>query len=119
VIDEPERGQRDFQHYETRGFEPSEAERSGSLFVGFFRFMRHVQSFAPIEDADAKTPHPAACPARLRPGGQYYAHPQNLFWRIMGEPLGTDPASPYEQRTQTLKSAVIALWDVFGHAAAA
>ncbi len=41
---------------------------------------------------------------------QYYAHPQNVFWKIMGELTGAD--GPYEQRCQTLLEHGIALWDV-------
>lgn len=75
--------------------------------------MRHVQSFAPIEDADARILILGSMPGEASlQAGQYYAHPQNLFWRIMGELLGTDLASPYGQRVQALKSARIALWDV-------
>jgi len=44
--------------------------------------------------------------------GQYYAHPRNAFWPIMGELLGTAPNLPYETRAQALKFAGIALWDV-------
>ncbi|MFT3733453.1 MAG: DNA-deoxyinosine glycosylase [Rhodocyclaceae bacterium] len=43
---------------------------------------------------------------------QYYAHPQNLFWKILGTALGFDPAMPYEQRTAQLAAAHIAVWDV-------
>ena len=43
---------------------------------------------------------------------QYYAHPQNVFWRILGEILGFDPASPYATRVATVQSAGIAVWDV-------
>jgi TDG/mug DNA glycosylase family protein len=43
---------------------------------------------------------------------RYYAHPRNQFWRIVGELLGFDPASPYEARVGSLRSAGIALWDV-------
>src|SRR3990172_6260586 len=77
------------------------------------QLMRHVQSFAPIETADARILILGSMPgeASLR-ANQYYAHPRNLFWRIMGELLGFDPASPYSQKVQALKSARIALWDV-------
>ena len=75
--------------------------------------MRHIQSFAPIENADTKILILGSMPgeASLK-AGQYYAHPRNLFWRIMGELLNTDPDLPYSQRTEALKSAQIALWDV-------
>jgi hypoxanthine-DNA glycosylase len=44
--------------------------------------------------------------------GQYYAHPQNLFWRILGEVTGAAPALHYAARARALKSCGIALWDV-------
>lgn len=45
--------------------------------------------------------------------GQYYAHPQNRFWPIMGRLLGFDLAqTSYVQRTVCLTNAGIALWDV-------
>ena len=44
--------------------------------------------------------------------GQYYAHPQNGFWPIMGELFGFDPKLPYEQRLARLRENGIALWDV-------
>lgn len=43
--------------------------------------------------------------------GQYYAHPRNLFWRIMGDLVGGDPAAPYDERVEQLLAAGIALWD--------
>jgi hypoxanthine-DNA glycosylase len=43
---------------------------------------------------------------------QYYAHPQNAFWRIVGGLLGFDPALPYAARTALVESAGIAVWDV-------
>jgi double-stranded uracil-DNA glycosylase len=43
---------------------------------------------------------------------QYYAHPQNLFWRLVGGVIGCELAPlPYEQRLATLLDAGIGLWD--------
>ena len=44
--------------------------------------------------------------------GQYYAHPRNHFWPIMGRLLGAGPELPYAKRVRRLKSSGIALWDV-------
>jgi len=43
---------------------------------------------------------------------QYYAHPRNAFWAIMGELFSFSPAIPYEQRLHALRKSGIALWDV-------
>jgi len=43
---------------------------------------------------------------------QYYAHPRNAFWPIMGKLIGAEPDLPYEVRLQKLRSSNIALWDV-------
>ncbi|WP_293779677.1 DNA-deoxyinosine glycosylase [uncultured Oxalicibacterium sp.] len=44
---------------------------------------------------------------------QYYAHPQNQFWRLLSAVLDDDLASlPYEQRLQKLLHHHIGLWDV-------
>ena len=42
----------------------------------------------------------------------YYAHPRNLFWRIMEELFGAGPESSYEKRQEILKQRGISLWDV-------
>ena len=75
--------------------------------------MPHIQSFPPIADATANILILGSMPGKesLR-AGQYYAHRRNAFWAIMGELVGASPALPYETRTQQLKSAGIALWDV-------
>jgi len=46
---------------------------------------------------------------------QYYAHPQNLFWKLIGEILGFDSAMPYEERVCVLQNHGIAVWDVLKH----
>ncbi len=43
---------------------------------------------------------------------QYYAHPRNAFWKIMGQLLGFEASLDYQQRTMILKQHHIALWDV-------
>jgi hypoxanthine-DNA glycosylase len=75
--------------------------------------MPQVQSFPPIENPTATTLILGSMPGKesLR-AGQYYAHRRNAFWPIMGDLVGAAPTLPYEARTQILKSAGIALWDV-------
>ena len=48
---------------------------------------------------------------------QYYAHPRNGFWRLIGGVIGIDLAPlPYLQRLEALKSAGVGLWDVLASA---
>jgi hypoxanthine-DNA glycosylase len=45
---------------------------------------------------------------------QYYGHPGNDFWRLLGRAIGENLASmDYESRLATLKRNGIGLWDVF------
>jgi TDG/mug DNA glycosylase family protein len=43
---------------------------------------------------------------------QYYAQPQNVFWRIMGALFGAGPDVRYEERTRRLIEQRVAVWDV-------
>jgi len=72
-----------------------------------------VRSFAPIADVSARILILGSMPGieSLRTK-QYYAHPRNAFWRIMGELVGASPDMSYAARTRRLKKAGIALWDV-------
>jgi hypoxanthine-DNA glycosylase len=75
--------------------------------------MPRVRSFKPIEDGKAEILILGSMPGRASLAArQYYAHPQNAFWRIAAELLEFDRASPYAKRVQALKAARIALWDV-------
>lgn len=44
---------------------------------------------------------------------QYYAHPQNAFWPIMGALCGAGRELPYEERLRVLAKSGIGVWNVF------
>ena len=72
-----------------------------------------VHSFPPIEDASARTLILGTMPGIASLAAQqYYAHPRNAFWGILGGLLGFDPKLDYTTRTQRLIADGIALWDV-------
>ncbi len=48
--------------------------------------------------------------------GEYYAHPRNAFWPIMGALFGAGRERPYAQRLRKLAARGVMLWDVL-HAA--
>jgi hypoxanthine-DNA glycosylase len=72
-----------------------------------------VGCFPPVEATNATVLILGSMPGKesLRQD-QYYAHPQNTFWKIMGELVGAHPHLPYEERLHKLTEARIALWDV-------
>ena len=43
---------------------------------------------------------------------QYYAHPQNQFWKIIFEIFEEDFTADYQKRTEIIRKNNIALWDV-------
>ncbi len=74
---------------------------------------RVIQSFAPIADGHATRLILGSMPgAASLAAGQYYAHRQNAFWRIMGELLSFASDAPYVERVQALLRGRIAVWDV-------
>ncbi|MFO1209246.1 MAG: DNA-deoxyinosine glycosylase [Amaricoccus sp.] len=80
--------------------------------------MSRARSFEPALDAGARVLLLGTLPgpASLREG-QYYAHPRNAFWRLIGAVVGTDLAAlPYPDRLATLRRARVGLWDVIASA---
>lgn len=79
-----------------------------------------LRCFPPLARADAATLILGSMPgaASLR-AGEYYAHPRNLFWPILGELGGARPAAPYRARVGALLAARLALWDVLAACARA
>ncbi len=43
---------------------------------------------------------------------QYYAHPRNVFWRIMGEIFNFDYEIDYQQRIAMVNAYKVGIWDV-------
>jgi len=74
--------------------------------------MTRVESFPPIVSDNSKVLILGSMPgeASLK-AGQYYAHPRNAFWPIMGALFGAAPSLPYEIRVARLQAAGVALWD--------
>jgi TDG/mug DNA glycosylase family protein len=72
-----------------------------------------LQCLAPIESQHALVLILGSMPGRASlQAQQYYAHPRNAFWQIMGRIVGAHPAMPYLERMETLRASGIALWDV-------
>lgn len=72
---------------------------------------RPSSGFAPIEGRGARVLILGSLPgvASIN-AGQYYAHPRNAFWPIMGELVGA--RGSYDARCAALRRAAIAVWDV-------
>lgn len=75
--------------------------------------VRHT-SFAPHVAADTRLLILGSLPgARSLAARQYYAHPTNQFWRLLGAALDQPLAAfPYTERLDALREAKIGLWDV-------
>lgn len=75
------------KHHKAASFPPIATKKSHTLILG---------SMPGIKSLEAQ---------------QYYAHPQNAFWKIMGELFGV-PAETYPQRVRLIEKNGLALWDV-------
>jgi hypoxanthine-DNA glycosylase len=71
------------------------------------------RSFDVVESADARVLILGTLPSvKSLERGEYYAHPRNCFWWIMGKLIGASPDLPYADRLARLRKSGIALWDV-------
>lgn len=75
--------------------------------------------FAPAVPADARLLICGSLPGEASLAAQqYYAHPRNRFWHLVGPVIGHPdlPALPYADRLAALAAAGIGLWDVYASA---
>ncbi len=75
-------------------------------------------SFPPVWDARTRVLVLGSLPGEMSLArGQYYAHPQNQFWRLIGEVVGRELVTlDYQSRLEALKAAGVGLWDVIATA---
>jgi hypoxanthine-DNA glycosylase len=75
--------------------------------------MATCTGFPPIAAADARVLVLGSMPSVASLAReQYYGHPQNAFWPIMGRLFGAGPELPYDRRKAVLCAAGVAVWDV-------
>ncbi|ALK31558.1 DNA-deoxyinosine glycosylase [Burkholderia plantarii] len=76
------------------------------------------RSFAPVVDAHTRVLILGSLPGEVSLAqSQYYAHPQNRFWRLLGDVLGIELAAlDYASRLDTLLRHRVGLWDVVAEA---
>lgn len=74
--------------------------------------------FDPVVDANTRLLILGSLPGeKSLAHSQYYAHPQNKFWLLLGAVLGIDLKSlPYEDRLAALLAHGVGLWDVVAQA---
>ena len=75
--------------------------------------MQKISSFPPIIKKDSKILILGSIPGvKSLEMQQYYAHPQNKFWKIICEIFNEEFTTNYQQRIEILEKHHIALWDV-------
>jgi len=85
--------------------------------------VQRIRSFAPIASRNARVLVLGSMPGRASlDADQYYAHPRNALWPILGSLLPDQsalPTLPYPERAAALRASGIALWDVLASCARA
>ncbi len=75
--------------------------------------MQKISSFPPIINENSKILILGSIPGvKSLEMQQYYAHPQNKFWKIICEIFNEEFTTNYQQRIEILEKHHIALWDV-------
>lgn len=83
------------------------------VFVFCIFGLMKISSFSPIIDKDSKILILGSIPGvKSLEMQQYYAHPQNKFWKIICELFKEEFTTDYPKRKHILLKYHIALWDV-------
>ena len=78
--------------------------------------MSACKSFAPITDEDSRILILGSMPGiKSLEQQEYYAHPQNRFWRLLALLLQEDAPQDYTAKQALLHKHHIALWDTLGY----
>jgi len=81
-----------------------------------FMATARIYSFPPIAAPDARVLILGSMPGTASlTAGEYYAHPRNAFWPIMGVLFGAGLDKPYAERAAILQARGVAVWDVLQH----
>lgn len=77
--------------------------------------MTRLSGFPPVIDQHTRVLILGSFPsAASLAAGQYYAHPQNQFWRVLGTVLGQElKAMPYAARLKAVTAAGMGIWDIY------
>ncbi len=71
-----------------------------------------ISSFPPLGNKNASILILGSMPGEASlAANQYYAHPRNQFWLIIGELIGIKSTLPYEERVEALIKSRIILWE--------
>jgi len=76
-----------------------------------------TRGLKPIVRFDAETLILGSLPSeRSIQSGEYFAHPRNVFWRIMGKLVDAGPERGYSDRVEQVLLKRLAIWDVLAAA---
>lgn len=77
-----------------------------------------ARGFEPVVDARTRLLILGSLPGEVSlKASQYYAHPRNAFWPLVGGLVGEDLAAlAYRERLERLKAHGVGLWDVIASA---
>ena len=74
-----------------------------------------IKGFGYIADGNSRVLILGSMPSvKSLEAAEYYAHPQNRFWRVMFSLFGQEFSIDYGKRVKLLKENGVALWDVIG-----